>query len=353
MATTSAETYRPDLANTATNSLLQPLPFLHQSKHNHHGGSDQDVILLLEHDHVYTLGRGADENHLTFLKDHPNETVLRQRLARTNRGPGSARLSVDPTILQRFDMEEENSARKDPTINGNWIPSDATNTSVQKQHLAQQAVNALSSWATNSCVPVLAPNGVPIYRVERGGQVTYHGPGQLVVYPLLDLKQRRQLRDDLHWFLHVMEEVIIQTCHQFGIRDACRRDDVNTGVWVDDCKVAAVGVAASRWITTHGFALNVDPDLSYFDTSIILPCGIEGKGVTSIAKLLRERQEQQLLPGQQHQHQAEKLVSTTTKTTVPTIHEVAAVVLEQIQNVLKIELESPQRLEPEIQRTQF
>jgi lipoate-protein ligase B len=85
----------------------------------------------------------------------------------------------------------------------------------------------------------------------------------------------------------MVEEVVIETLRVYDIEGY--RDEDNTGVWVGDNKVAAVGVSSSRWITTHGFAINVDPDLSYFDTSIIIPCGIEGKGVTSISKILRER----------------------------------------------------------------
>lgn len=291
------------------------------------------MILLLEHDHVYTLGRGADENHLTFLQDqgghqqtNDDECAVerqRHRLARTNRGPGSARLSVDWAMLQSLNIAEasfhdkENSNSNNP---GHYCP----------EKKIAQAVQTLSDWALQSFCPVMAPNGVPIYRVERGGEVTYHGPGQLVVYPLLDLKQQGlpQLKNDLHWFVHAMEQVIIQTCAQLGIPNA-HRDDVNTGVWVGPDKVAAVGVAASRWITTHGFAINVDPNLTYFDTSLILPCGIEGKGVTSIGKLLRERQQQQ------------PLVS------IPTIHEVASIVLKQMENVLRIELETPTPLEPD------
>ncbi|EEC51903.1 lipoate-protein ligase, partial [Phaeodactylum tricornutum CCAP 1055/1] len=157
-----------------------------------------DTVLLFEHAPVYTLGRGADENHLTAS-------------------------------------------------------------------------------------PVLAPNGVPVYRVERGGEVTFHGPGQLVVYPLIDLT-REPFQQDLHWFLRKVEEVVIQTLQAYGIDGV--RDEMNTGVWVDHRKVCAVGLSSSRWITTHGFALNICPDLTYFDTSIILPCGIDGRGVTSIAQIL-------------------------------------------------------------------
>ena len=107
----------------------------------------------------------------------------------------------------------------------------------------------------------MALNGVPIYHVERGGEVTFHGPGQLVVYPLLDLR-RPPYKQDLHWYLQMVEEVVIQTLLAYEIKGY--RDDINTGVWVGKEKVAAVGVTSSRWITTHGFALNVSPDQSFF-----------------------------------------------------------------------------------------
>jgi len=134
--------------------------------------------------------------------------------------------------------------------------------------------------------PVQAPNGVPIYRTDRGGEVTYHGPGQLVVYPILDLR-RQPYQKDLHWYLRCMEEVIIRTLAVYDIVGV--RDEINTGVWVGDEKIAAVGVSSSRWITTHGFSLNVNPDMSFFDTSFIIPCGIEERGVTSIFKIFQEQ----------------------------------------------------------------
>lgn len=131
----------------------------------------------------------------------------------------------------------------------------------------------------------MGPNKTPIYRIERGGEVTYHGPGQLVCYPLLDLTND-PYKQDLHWYLTCLEEVIIQSLDEIGI--VGQRDDINTGVWVGRNKIAAVGVSSSRWITTHGFSLNIDPDLSHFDTSNIIPCGIEGRGVTSISNVFKE-----------------------------------------------------------------
>ncbi len=141
--------------------------------------------------------------------------------------------------------------------------------------------------------------------------VTFHGPSQLVVYPMLDLKQDCY-KADLHWYLRKIEDVVIQTLECYNIQG--NRDSINTGVWVGPNKICAVGISSSRWITTHGFALNVNPNLDYFDTSVILPCGIEGRGVTSMRQLLQQQDEK-----------------------VPTIAEVAGVVTEQMQDVFGVE----------------
>ena len=121
--------------------------------------------------------------------------------------------------------------------------------------------------------------GVTVHAVERGGDVTYHGPGQLVGYPIVDLRTRGQ---DVHRFLRDLEEVLIRVLDDFGIQG--QRVPGLTGVWVGDEKVAAIGVAFRRWISYHGFALNVDPDLTFFHG--IVPCGIADRGVTSMARLL-------------------------------------------------------------------
>jgi lipoyl(octanoyl) transferase len=123
----------------------------------------------------------------------------------------------------------------------------------------------------------LASRGVELFDVERGGDVTFHGPGQLVGYPIFDLKRHRQ---DLHWYLRSVEEALIRTIGEYGIPG--ERNVGYTGVWTRGKKIASIGVHARDWVTWHGFALNVTTDLSYFD--LIVPCGILGVEMTSIAR---------------------------------------------------------------------
>ena len=129
----------------------------------------------------------------------------------------------------------------------------------------------------------LAELGVDYFPINRGGDITYHGPGQLVAYPILDLDQ---FFTDIHKYLRFLEEAVIRTCSDFGI-EAGRIDGL-TGVWVNiDArsqarKICAFGVKASRWVTMHGLALNVDSDLNFFD--LIVPCGIKDRGVTSLTQ---------------------------------------------------------------------
>ena len=118
-----------------------------------------------------------------------------------------------------------------------------------------------------------------VYRIERGGEVTYHCPGQLVGYPILNLRYYQQ---DLHWYLRQLEEVILQTIAIYGLSG--ERIGGLTGVWVEGYKIAAIGIKVSRWITYHGFAINVCPDLSGF--AEIIPCGIANKPVGSLQQFL-------------------------------------------------------------------
>jgi lipoyl(octanoyl) transferase len=156
-----------------------------------------DVLLFTEHEHVYTLGKGGDENHLLASDDELRE------------------------------------------------------------------------------------QGVDVFRIDRGGDITYHGPGQVVGYPILDL---RSYGTDIHRYLRNLEETIIRGLADFGILGV--REEGMTGVWVKGEKIAAIGVKVSRWATMHGFALNVNTDLAMFHR--IIPCGIFHKGVTSMQVLLGE-----------------------------------------------------------------
>ena len=160
-----------------------------------HAGAVGDVLLFTEHEHVYTMGKGGDANHLLATGNELKET------------------------------------------------------------------------------------GVDFFEIDRGGDVTYHGPGQVVGYPIIDLNQ---YVPDLHRYLRNLEETIIIALGEFGIEGT--REEGLTGVWVKGEKIAAIGVKASRWVTMHGFALNVNTDLSRF--SRIIPCGIFHKGVTSMQAIL-------------------------------------------------------------------
>ena len=127
----------------------------------------------------------------------------------------------------------------------------------------------------------LQQRGIEIFRIERGGDVTYHGPGQLVGYPILDL---HNFRLDVGWFVRSMEETLLRALADFGIRG--KRIEKLVGVWVGEAKIVQIGARIEQWITYHGFALNVDPNLAHFD--LIVPCGIRDKAVTSIARVLNQ-----------------------------------------------------------------
>jgi lipoyl(octanoyl) transferase len=171
------------------------LELQHEKVAQRKAGVIPDTLLLLEHPHVYTLGRNADEKNLL--------------------------------------------------VNAEW----------------------------------LASRRAQVFRTDRGGEVTYHGPGQLVGYPILDLAQHRR---DISWYMRSLEEVFIRAAREYGIE--ARRTPGAAGVWVGNDKLVAMGVHLSRWVTSHGFAFNVNTDLKYFEA--IVPCGLRDKGVTSLAELL-------------------------------------------------------------------
>ena len=125
----------------------------------------------------------------------------------------------------------------------------------------------------------LATLGVEIFETDRGGDVTFHGPGQIVGYPIVDLNE---LRRDVKWYLEQLEEVMIRTCARYDV-EASRRPGM-TGAWVGAEKIGAIGVRVERWVTSHGFAFNVATDLDSF--GLIVPCGLRGEGVTSLSARL-------------------------------------------------------------------
>ncbi|SMO35133.1 lipoyl(octanoyl) transferase LipB [Fodinibius sediminis] len=202
--------YRPvwDLQAAIQQRLVDEKLARRKGKLYQPGQESNDVLLMVEHPHVYTLGKSGDKAHL--LK-------------------GMAELaSIDADFVE----------------------------------------------------------------IDRGGDITYHGPGQIVGYPILDLDRHFT---DVHKYLRYLEEVVIRTCADYDI-EATRIEGL-TGVWVDDKKICAMGIKCSRWVTMHGFALNVNADLRYFNH--IVPCGISDKAVTSLRDLLgceidQERVKEQL-----------------------------------------------------------
>lgn len=127
----------------------------------------------------------------------------------------------------------------------------------------------------------LNENKISVYDIDRGGDITYHGPGQIVGYPIISLTNWKM---DTHKYLRAIEEVIIKVCSEYGLN--CSRVDKYTGVWIEDRKICAIGIKVSRWVTMHGFAFNVNTDLKLFNG--IIPCGISDKDVTSLSKELNK-----------------------------------------------------------------
>lgn len=128
-------------------------------------------------------------------------------------------------------------------------------------------------------VDYLKSNRISVYDIDRGGDITYHGPGQIVGYPIIDLNNWQK---DTHKYLRALEEVIINTCAEYNL--ICERNPEHTGVWINDGKIAAIGIKVSRWVTMHGFAFNINTDLNLFNG--IIPCGIQDKSVTSLKREL-------------------------------------------------------------------
>jgi lipoyl(octanoyl) transferase len=175
----------------------------------------------------------------------------------------------DALTLQRALVEDRRAARIPDTL-----------LLVEHPHVLTLGVRG-DGGRTHVLVPpdTLAARGIEVHETGRGGDITYHGPGQVVGYPILDLKPDRC---DVHRYVRDLEEVLIRTAADYGIQ--AERVEGLTGVWVGRGKLAAIGVRIARWITSHGFAFNVTTDLEYFN--LIVPCGIADRGVTSLAHVL-------------------------------------------------------------------
>tara|TARA_B110001454_G_C12699588_1_gene425998 strand:- start:625 stop:1344 length:720 start_codon:yes stop_codon:yes gene_type:complete len=145
---------------------------------------------------------------------------------------------------------------------------------LEHDHVYTLGKNADSDFILNNY-----PENVKIIQTDRGGQVTYHGPGQLVGYPIINLNQYKK---SVSWYMRSLEELIILTLQEYDI--SSRRKDNMTGVWVQDDKICAMGVRLARWVSMHGFALNLNPEMKYYDGMI--PCGIQDFGITSMYELL-------------------------------------------------------------------
>ena len=161
----------------------------------------------------------------------------------------------------------------------------------------------------------LLDKGISLCQTNRGGDITYHGPGQIVGYPIMNLKDHGK---DLHKYIRNIEEIIISLLMDYGI--AAHRDKANPGVWIGDEKIAAIGIAVkSSWTTMHGFALNVNPDLKHY--SLIVPCGLTNKGITSLSKLLGTTVSMEEVRGKLIHHYAEVFKLRTRKVSLEELTE--------------------------------
>ena len=147
---------------------------------------------------------------------------------------------------------------------------------LEHNHVYTLGKNANKNYLLNSY-----PKNVQVIETDRGGQITYHGPGQLIGYPIINLNQ---FKKSVSWYMRTLEEVIIETLKNFSI--ISDRKDGMTGVWVEDEKICAMGVRLARWVSMHGFALNINPDMNYYNGMI--PCGIQEYGITSMNDVLNK-----------------------------------------------------------------
>ncbi len=172
-------------------------------------------------------------------------------------------------------------------------------------------------------VELIKSKGIEIYNIDRGGDITYHGPGQIVGYPIFDLKQHK---DSISWYMDSLEEVFIRILSEFDI--CANRIEKYRGVWVNNKKIVALGVKISKWITMHGFAFNVNTDLSYFE--YINPCGIVDRGVCSLQSILNRKVDINSLK--------EKIISTFVK--IFSFSKFEYEIVYDIESILRTNIES-------------
>lgn len=194
-------------------------------------------------------------------------------------GPYQEVWDLQAAVQQRL-IEEKLRRRKEEQYNPTSIPNDVL-LLVEHPHVYTLGKSGDSAHLLKG-LKELADIDAEYVEIDRGGDITYHGPGQIVGYPILDLDR---YFTDIHKYLRYLEEIFIRTCADFDIKAG--RIEGLTGVWVGDKKICALGIKCSRWITMHGFAFNVNTDLTYFNH--IVPCGITDKKVTSLERLLGRR----------------------------------------------------------------
>ena len=182
-------------------------------------------------------------------------------------------------------LDYKNSWNYQKELQKNVLIGDCSDSIIFVEH---DSVYTFGKNSDKSNLLVSKDSKIKIYETERGGEITYHGPGQIVCYPILNLKNFKQ---SVTWYMRALEEVIIETLKLLNIK-ATRKDGL-TGVWVKDEKIGAQGVRMTKWVTMHGFALNVNTDLRFFND--IIPCGIKDFGVTSIEKIIGKEQDLSLV----------------------------------------------------------
>jgi lipoyl(octanoyl) transferase len=205
-------------------------------------------------------------NQLVDLTTYDSDVILNYILSQSDN-------QVNYYWLGRFDYHKAWSLQKE--IQDQVINHQLNNVVLFLEH---ESVYTLGKNANSDNLLPTIPKGMEVVQTDRGGDVTYHGPGQLVGYPIIDLKKYRK---SITWFMRGLEKSIIHMLEKLDISSSIK--DGLTGVWVDDDKIAALGVRLSRWVSMHGFAINVYTDLSLFRGMI--PCGISDFGITSISKL--------------------------------------------------------------------